>query len=253
MPAPTTGAHGAEPAAGPALADAGATAPLIAFDTSTEALAVAVQSDRGALTHDGAGAAAASHELIPKVEALLARAGLRFGDVRAIAFGRGPGAFTGLRTSCAVAQGLAFGAGLPVLPIDSLLVVAEAVRADAAEADVDVAMDARMGEVYAAAYRWDGRRWSVRRAPALFTLDALHAAWQVQPPQVVAGTAVEAFGDRLRAGAARRLPNPTGRAAALLRLAQHAWRDGAVVDPADALPLYLRDKVALTVAERAVP
>lgn len=242
---------GAEPGGGAALGDAAPAVALLAFDTSTEALAVAVQSGRGVFTHDGAGAAAASLELIPTIDALLGRAGLAIGELQAIAFGRGPGAFTGLRTSCAVAQGLAFGAGLPVLPIDSLRIVAEAVRVEAAADDVDVAMDARMGEVYAGAYRWDGERWIVAREPALFGLDELHAAWGARVPRLVVGTAVDAFGDRLATGSARRLPNPAARAAALLRLARQAWREGGSVDPAEALPIYLRDKVALTVAERA--
>jgi len=227
---------------------------LLAFDTSTEALAVALRTEAGVYTFDGEGGAAASMHLVPQIEGLLARAGLEFAALHAIAFGRGPGAFTGLRTSCAVAQGLAFGASLPVLPLDSLLIVAEGARAELGIGagrglELDVVMDARMGEVYAGAYAWTGERWACRREPALWGLDAWHAAWA--PAQAVVGSALGVFGDRLATGPARRLPLPARRAEALLRLAEQAWRDDAGVDPARALPQYLRDKVALTVAERA--
>lgn len=229
---------------------------LLAFDTSTEVLAVALRTEAGVFAFDGEGGAAASLHLVPQIEALLARAGLELAALQAIAFGHGPGAFTGLRTSCAVAQGLAFGASLPVLPLDSLLIVAEGARAElgtgAGEGlDLDVVMDARMGEVYAGAYAWTGLRWACRREPALWSLDALHDAWAREPAQTVVGSALDAFGDRLATGPARRLPLPARRAEALLRLAEQAWRDEAGIDPAQALPLYLRDKVALTVAERA--
>jgi tRNA threonylcarbamoyladenosine biosynthesis protein TsaB len=228
---------------------------LLAFDTSTEALAVALQSPGGLHAWCGPGGAAASAGLIPRIETLLAGAGMHFADLQAIAFGRGPGAFTGLRTSCAVAQGLAEGLGLPVLAIDSLLVVAEDARAqlggDAAGAlQVQVAMDARMGEVYAGAYAFDGMRWHCTAPPSLRSPDELNADWAHAPPRCMAGSALGVFGARLHTGRAQCVAQEVQRAAALMRLAQQAWRDGAGVDPADALPLYLRDKVALTVAER---
>jgi tRNA threonylcarbamoyladenosine biosynthesis protein TsaB len=230
---------------------------LLAFDTATEAMAIAVQSSAGVLSFDGPGGALASARLIPEIHALLSRAGLQLSQLQAIAFGAGPGAFTGLRTACAVAQGLAFGAALPVLAVDSLLIVAEAAR-DEAEArqglggvvDVQVAMDARMGEVYAAAYRWSGARWQCLSAPALYPLTALNALWQTQPPRCVVGSAVAAFGDALRAGDAHVVSQAPQRAAALMRVAQGLWQDGAAIEAAAALPLYLRDKVAFTVAER---
>jgi tRNA threonylcarbamoyladenosine biosynthesis protein TsaB len=230
---------------------------LLAFDTATEAMAIAVQSSTGLFTFDGPGGALASARLIPEVHTLLSRAGLQLSQLQAIAFGAGPGAFTGLRTACAVAQGLAFGAALPVLAVDSLLIVAEAAR-DEAETqqalggvvDIQVAMDARMGEVYAAAYRWSGARWQSLTAPALYPLAALNALWQTQPPRCVAGSAVAAFGNALQLGDAHIVSQAPQRAAALMRVAQGLWRDGAAIDAAAALPLYLRDKVALTAAER---
>ncbi|MDE2277304.1 MAG: tRNA (adenosine(37)-N6)-threonylcarbamoyltransferase complex dimerization subunit type 1 TsaB, partial [Burkholderiales bacterium] len=152
---------------------------LLAFDTATEQLALGVHGPDGGLTLLLAGGAAASGSLLPQAQALLARAGLVLADLDCIAFGSGPGAFTGLRTACAVAQGLGFGLGRPLLPIDSLLIVAEDARAQAAPAaafDVGVAMDARMGEVYAARYRWADGGWQVLQAPRLCDPGALASA-----------------------------------------------------------------------------
>lgn len=227
---------------------------LLAFDTSTERLAVAVAVPGRSLSWNGAGGALASTMLLPRISALLADAGVALAELDAIAFGRGPGAFTGLRTSCAVAQGLACGVSRPVLPLDSLLLVAEDARAQAgvdADFEVVVAVDARLGEAYAARYRFSAGCWQVLRAPALLTLAALNRLLVERPPAHLAGSAIEAFGAALAVGAARCHPREADRAAALLRLAQAAWRGGAAVDAARALPLYLRDKVALTEAERA--
>jgi tRNA threonylcarbamoyladenosine biosynthesis protein TsaB len=225
-------------------------ASLLAIDSSTERLALALQwaGRRWAVEEEG-GAKASAH-IVPRVMALLAEAGTTLQALDAIGFARGPGAFTGLRTACAVAQGLAFGAGRPVLPLDSLLVVAEDARGAAEHVDVWVAMDARMGEVYAGHYVHTAGAWTVRRAPALYELDALLALWQTAPPQAVAGSAMAAFGERLPTGAAVRFAAERSRADALLRVAQQAWDRAEAVDPALALPLYLRDKVALTTAER---
>jgi tRNA threonylcarbamoyladenosine biosynthesis protein TsaB len=225
---------------------------LLAFDTSTEVLSVALHCATGSFAWNGPGGALASAQLLPQSRRLLQQAGVELAQLQAIAFGSGPGAFTGLRTACAVAQGLALGAALPVLPLDSLMIVAEGVRLEHphAPAEVDVVMDARMGEVYAGRYAWTGDRWQVSRAPALHSLDGLHAAWALQPPRCVAGSALLAFAERLHSGAALRINADIDRAAALLSLAQQRWVEGGGVDAAAALPLYLRDKVALTVTER---
>ena len=224
---------------------------LLAFDTSTEVMSLALLRAGSLSVREGEGGAQASMRLIPEALRLLSDAGCALRDVDAIAFGRGPGAFTGLRTACSVAQGLAFGAHKPVLPLDSLLLVAEDALAQVQLSDCWVAMDARMDEVYAARYRWDGQRWHTEREPALYTLEALAAQWRAQPPAAVAGSAIEAFGDRLPVpSSAKRVPQARSRGAALARLAQQAWQQGAAIDAAQALPLYLRDKVALTTAER---
>jgi tRNA threonylcarbamoyladenosine biosynthesis protein TsaB len=224
---------------------------LLAFDTATEHLSVAVTVRGEVLTHEATGGAHASATLLPVILALLGRAGVSLRDLDAIAFGRGPGAFTGLRTACSVAQGLAFGANRPVLPIDTLLAVAEDARAGAAMPQrIWVAMDARMNEVYAAQYAYEQGDWTCLDAPLLATPEALNARWRVAPPDCVAGNAPAAFGDRLATGAARVAGDALPRAAAMLPLARALWARGGAVDAALALPLYLRDKVALTTAER---
>ena len=228
---------------------------LLALDTSTETMALGVSVQGRRCTVLAPGGAAASATLLPRIEALLAQAGLALGALDAIAFGRGPGAFTGLRTSCAVAQGLGLGLARPLLPIDSLLVVAEDARAQACggavPCEVAVAMDARMDEAYAARYRFDGSRWHMLDAPALLTPAALEAAWRHAAPALVAGSALAALGTRLRwPQGAVHIERDHDRAAALLRLAEDAAARGEAVDAAAALPLYLRDQVALTSAER---
>src|SRR5688572_19897038 len=172
---------------------------LLALDTSTERLVVALHARDGVSVIDEDGAARSSTRIVPAALELMQRAGVAMRDLDAIAFGRGPGAFTGLRTACAVAQGLAFGTAKPVLPVDSLLIVADDARQqlDAPSGfETWVAMDARMDQVYAAAYRWQGGRWQVLAAPALYDLDALHARWQEAAPSTIAGSALVAFGDR---------------------------------------------------------
>jgi tRNA threonylcarbamoyladenosine biosynthesis protein TsaB len=228
--------------------------PVLALDTSTETIAAGLHTGGESFTVLAPGGALASAQLLPRLHGLLAQAGLRLTDLKAIAFGHGPGAFTGLRTACAVAQGLGLGLGRPLLPLDSLLIVAEDARLQGADVDgfeIGVAMDARMNEAYAARYRWQGGRWLTLQAPALISLQALAQAWAGQRAQAVAGTALSAFGSRLALPAGSpRFPHEHDRAAALLRLACRAAAEGAGVDPAQALPLYLRDKVAQTTAER---
>lgn len=228
---------------------------LLAFDTSTEALAVALQWAGGRLAWNGEGGAQASVALLPTVQRLLDEAGITLGDLDAIAFGQGPGAFTGLRTACSVAQGLAFGADKPVLPLDSLLIVAEDERASRdfpPVLDVAVAMDARMGELYAARYRWDGQAWQALQPPGLWDPQAWLAACtnEAGAPQqdlVWTGSGLSLLTDVPAQAGSLTCAN---RAEALLRLADQAWHQGRAVPAEQALPVYLRDKVALTTAER---
>jgi len=222
---------------------------LLAFDTSTETLSIAVGWTEGGrarqLQHSGPGGAQASASLIPAIQGLLRQAGLRLQALDAIAFGRGPGSFTGLRTACSVAQGLAFGAGVPVLPVDTLMAVAEQARLQQGATALLALLDARMDEVYSAAYAWDGAAWQQHGDFQLGRPEAL----QPPPGWALAGNAFAAYGDRLPAAAARIEALPT--AAALLSLAPALLAAGRAVDAAGALPLYIRDKVAQTTQERA--
>ncbi len=220
---------------------------LLALDSSTDTMAVALVTPAQTRVFEAAGGAQASARLLPEVKALLAEAGVTLAELEAIAFGQGPGAFTGLRTACAVAQGLAFGLGKPVLAVDSLMLVAEDARAQGAGDDVWVAMDARMGEIYAAHYRHDGGSWQVLDAPALYAPAALAAHWG--RPAAAAGSALTEYAEAL-GPVAPAWPQARSRAAALGALALAAWQRGETRDAAEALPVYIRDKVALTTAER---
>ena len=225
---------------------------LLAIDSSTEAMALALDCDGRTHLFEGEGGAQASARLLPELMGLMQRAGCTLAQVDAIGFGRGPGAFTGLRSACSVAQGLALGAGKPVLALDSLMLVAQDARDELGDeaADCWVAMDARMGEVYAANYRWVAGGWEVRDPPMLCRPEELNARWAAEAPRCVAGTALSALGHQLHCGGAHRRPATRSRAAALARLAGAAWQAGARIDAALALPVYLRDKVAQTTAER---
>jgi tRNA threonylcarbamoyladenosine biosynthesis protein TsaB len=245
----------------------------LALETSTDTLSLAVARGTQTWTHTSAGGALTSTHMIPQTLALLKEAGLALTDLQAVVFGRGPGAFTGLRTACSVAQGLAFGADLPVLPIDTLLAVAEEARAANAltnEAPVNrvlAVMDARMEQVYVAAYEFTPNAldvatsvgetnlmqgtWRCVQEPELHSPASLHwpADW-MQDSFIAAGNAWPVYAGRwpsaLTAPQAMALPT----AAALLRLAPAAWAAGEAVPPEEALPLYIRDKVAQTTDER---
>lgn len=217
---------------------------LLAFDTSTETMSIAVAEGTQSWRHSGRGGALASSALIPAIQALLAQAGIQLRDLDAIVFGHGPGSFTGLRTACSVAQGLAFGAGVPVLGIDTLMAVADEARHQAGCSQVLAVLDARMDEVYAGGYEFADGGWTRRGA---FSLDQPQAL-SLPPGWTLAGNAFDAYGDRLPAGPrVACLPD----AQALLRLAPSLLARGDALPADRALPLYIRDKVAQTTDERA--
>jgi tRNA threonylcarbamoyladenosine biosynthesis protein TsaB len=229
---------------------------LLAFDTSTDLMSIAVQRAAHGphplqvwpLTAPG-GAQTSAH-LIPAILGLMAQAQLRLDQLDAIVFGHGPGSFTGLRTACAVAQGLALGAKVPVLPVDTLLAVAEEARFSSAPTQAHYAvvalLDARMDEMYAGRYVFNSGVWTPTQSPTLMHPEQLACG----PEWAVAGNVFAPYGPRLAVPAAHWVAAlPT--AAALLRLAPQRLGAGGAVAPDQALPLYVRDKVAKTTAERA--
>lgn len=221
---------------------------LLALDGATEQLALALVTPEGRVHgQEQAGGALASANLLPALQAWMVLHRVQPSQLAALVLGRGPGAFTGLRTVTAVAQGLAWGWDLRVVPVDSLLLPVEA-GAPAEARRCAAIVDARMGEVYAAQYeRADKGDWICTQAPALWAPEDLRAQWTgYLTPDAWLGNAHALLG----------LPEPVAapagaRAAALGRLGWRAWQAGQSCDPAEALPLYVRDKVALTTAERA--
>lgn len=182
------------------------------------------------------------------VDELLAGQGLTVRNVGAVAFGAGPGSFTGLRIACGVAQGIAFGAGLPVVGVSTLLAIAEAAEADR----VVCCLDARMGEVYHAAYEKLAGGWHTVHEPALCSPSAVpplpEGAW------TGCGSGFAAYGallaDRYGASLACVKDNLVPHAKHVAGLAAIEFERGAGVDAERAAPVYIRNKVALRVDER---
>ncbi|KON79633.1 tRNA (adenosine(37)-N6)-threonylcarbamoyltransferase complex dimerization subunit type 1 TsaB [Azoarcus sp. PA01] len=221
---------------------------ILAIETSCEHASVALLVDGVVVDRRLEGHANHSEHLLPTLRRLLGDAGLPIATLDAIAFGAGPGAFTGVRLACGVAQGLGMGAGIGVVPICSLAALA----LQGEGSTVFAATDARMGEVYSAAYRIDGERAIEVQGPAC------------SPPQQLTLPAGERWfgvGSALRVHEASIAPSVLARlagrdstavprAADVARLAAGEVREGRLLAPEYAVPLYVRDKVALTTAER---
>lgn len=225
---------------------------ILALDTASEACSVALLTESGVIGRFEEVGRGHAERILAMVDATLAEAGLDLSALDAIAASVGPGAFTGVRISVSVAQGLAFGAALPVIPVTTLEALALAtVRAGADQ--VLACMDARMGEVY----------WGCFSADAVQGLRA-HGALGLGPADAVSVPFAGAYAGigrgfrahpalaalpelRLAAGADHALPD----ARYMAELGSIRWRAGQVLDPADLVPQYLRDKVALTEIERA--
>lgn len=219
---------------------------ILAIETSSELASVALMRKGELLARESSGVQTHSQTLLPMVQEVLAQAGLAVAQCDAIAFGAGPGSFTGVRTACGVAQGLAFGADLPVVPVVTLLAMAEACRHTCGSDEVLVLLDARMEEVYWAQYRYlDG--WQTVSAPALSPASAVVA---VGTP-VACGNGLSAyaaaFADLAVSG---RRPQIMPQATHVAHLAQIELLAGRTVNARDAQPIYLRNKVALTTQER---
>ena len=235
---------------------------FLAFDTSTDVMSIAVTDGARVWQHTGPGGAKSSATLIPAILALLAEAQMVLSALDAIVFGRGPGSFTGLRTACSVAQGMALGSGVKVLPVDTLMALAEEARfmhASHLRADealrVTALLDARMDEIYVQSYEFNSGTCIKINGCRLIRPENLLLDNQLDVARdnrmLLAGNVFGVYADRLPSDLARftcieALPSAT----ALLRLAPKLAAAGHCVDAALALPLYVRDKVALTTQER---
>jgi tRNA threonylcarbamoyladenosine biosynthesis protein TsaB len=247
----------------------------LAIETSTDILSLAIASTQGDASevwaHTSQGGAKSSQLVLPEIVRLMDEAQMRFADLTAVVFGKGPGSFTGLRTACSVAQGLAFGAGVPVLPIDTLLAVAEDARhqnvqqkQQQTQQQLDqldqlsqqpqrffVAMDARMDQVYTAAYEWRSE-WQCVQAPSVNSPENISVPTEWKDLAfITVGNAWDAFAARWSAELSGQHMYAMPTAQALLRLSPVAFGQGLAVQPEDALPHYIRDKVAQTTQERA--
>lgn len=221
---------------------------LLAFDTSTEMCSVAVYHGGAWLSSDTHAGNRHSELLLPTIGALLGEAGLALADLDGIAYGMGPGSFTGLRIGCGVAQGLALGADLPVLGVATLEAMARQVDAP----NVLVGLDARMHEVYYAAYRRGSGAPQTVIAPCVAAPDAVPLpegdAW------VACGNAWRAYPETLAARLVGKVARvdmdiwPSAKAIGQLALPRFAAGEGMAPDHAE--PFYVRDKVALKTCER---
>jgi tRNA threonylcarbamoyladenosine biosynthesis protein TsaB len=220
---------------------------VLAIDTSTELCSAAVLTRDGRLVLREVLTERSHAELIlPMVDESLAEAGLRLRDLDGLAFGRGPGGFTGLRIAAGVIQGLAYGAGLEVAPVSSLAAVAFLASARAADEDVLVCNDARMNELYWACYRVDATATWARP----LTPERVGPADRVEAPAGVrhcAGNGVARYPElrqRLEAAGLRFHDGVFPRADAIARLGAAMLARGEGVDAAHAVPTYVRDDVA---------
>lgn len=225
---------------------------LLAFEASTRRLSVALWRD-GTLTEKSEDVPnGGSERLLPWANALLAEAGLSLKQMDGIAFGAGPGGFTGLRLACGVAQGLAFGLDRPAVPVCTLAALALEFAAHEGDGKVLACLDARMNELYVAAYAVAGERVEEIMAPKVGAAETAPLpegdGWRG------AGDGFAVYADALRRRLGKRLgdvdANVCPTAGAVARLAAPVLACGGGIDAALALPLYVREKVALTTAER---
>jgi tRNA threonylcarbamoyladenosine biosynthesis protein TsaB len=222
---------------------------ILAIETSSETASCALLRNGRAYTRESSGVRTHSQAVLPMIQELLEEAGIVLRDCDAIAFGAGPGSFTGVRTACGIAQGLGFGAGLPLIPVLTLDAMAMACHQQHGGEEVLAVLDARMNEVYWAQYRFDGD------VPVTVLAPALSAPQDVAPQGLPTacgngfGVYPEAFSGKQFAQHAHGEVMP--RALQIAQLGQVGFRAGHLVPAAQAQPLYLRNKVAYTKAERA--
>lgn len=224
---------------------------ILAIETSAELASCALLDGETLIARESSGVRTHSQAILPMVQEMLAEAGRTLRQCDAIAFGAGPGSFTGVRTACGIAQGLAFGAGLPVVPLVTLEAMALACRQQTGATEILTVLDARMGEVYWAQYRFAGGAWQPVAEPALC------APGEVAPlaagvPLAACGNGFSAYPQAFagRAFAQGALSDIMPHARQVAQLARPALAAGRAVSAAEAQPIYLRNKVAYTSAER---
>jgi tRNA threonylcarbamoyladenosine biosynthesis protein TsaB len=223
---------------------------ILGLETSTEFCSVALWQDGIVTSRCEEVGQKHSELLMAMLDAVLQDAGCGIRDMHGIAFGEGPGSFTGVRIACGVAQGLALGANLPVIGICTLQAVAQG----SGKNKVVAALDARMAEVYFAVYEKHGNEWTTVCDPCLCLPQNTPAVegggW------LGAGSGFSAHGTLLQARYEGQLANIDAhcvpQASAIVELAAPMFAAGLGVDAAQAMPLYLRDKVALKTSERLI-
>ncbi len=223
---------------------------LLAFDSSTATVSVAAGDGTTWHVRDEHAGSANSERILPLVRVVLDEAGWALGDLDGIAFGAGPGAFTGVRIACGVAQGLALGAELPLVPVPTLEALAQEARRRHGAQRVFACLDARMREVYVAAYESAAEGWRIVNAPDVQRPDAVTAPEGIGWFGAGDGFALyPALAGRLALERVDATVRPT--AVSIGELAAPRFAAGDGVPAFEALPLYVRHKVALTSAERA--
>lgn len=216
---------------------------ILALETAADPGSIALWRDGDVVARRCAPAQSNSATLLPLAETTLREAGLGFADLNAIAFGCGPGSFTGLRVACGVAQGLACARDLPLLGVGTL----EAMAQESGGQRVIVLLDARMGEVYVGFFA-DGEPCG-----EIGVYSPQHVPLPETTGWLACGNALAAYPllcERLSPYVSAWQPELQPSAAAVARIAAPRLARGESIDPADAAPLYVRDKVAKTVAER---
>jgi tRNA threonylcarbamoyladenosine biosynthesis protein TsaB len=223
---------------------------VLALDTATEVCSVAVLADDRLVERLEVVGQRHSERILPMVDAVLAEAGRVLTDVDFFAFGSGPGSFTGLRIACGIAQGLAYGTDKPVVAVGNLRALAARALSEKAAERVLVAIDARMHEAYCAIYRNDACVTELRAA-SLERPDSLAGIASSEQVGLVAGNALTEFAsDWPESVSWQALPSVRASAADVARLARIDAERGLAVPPAQAMPVYVRDHVALTIEER---
>lgn len=225
---------------------------LLAVETATEACSAALMVD-GDITEEYCLTTNGHSKLIlPMIDSLLSEAGFQPKDLDCLAFGCGPGSFTGVRIATGITQGIAFALDLPVAPVSNLAAVAQDFFDHNDENIAFVAMDARMNEVYWAVYQRNTEGFA-----ELLGTEAVTSADEIEFPEVSGvgiGTGWNQYNQemlsRLSYRAIKYQDYNLPRASAIARLGIKVFQQGLAVSVAQALPVYLREKVAKKVSER---